>query len=274
MRPVHRAYLKPAASKRRIPYVVQNTTLNPMLYRSLLFGCCLLAMGCDSDETAETTPTEPGKMTLSFSNQFDGTAIALGSEYSDADGSPISFSMVRYWISNLTLTGADGQYAVPDSYYLVEQTDAKTRLSIDVSNVKPGDYTSITFGVGVDEARNHSLDNFVGELEAGIDMDWSWSAGFIFHKIEGDYLNVGSGAMAPFQTHIGTDDNYKSVTIDFGGTITVSESGTAAVEIIADMTQYANGLDFNTVDNITFDAPAPDVANIVAAWWSLGSAAP
>ncbi len=210
----------------------------------------------------------PGSATLRFSNVFDGAPLTLGTEYATADDEPFSFSMIRYWVSNVTLSGA-GEHADPDSYYLVEATAGKTRTDVTLENIPPGEYTSVTFGLGVDAAHNHSTDVFVGELSTAVDMDWGWNSGFIFVKTEGQYFNDGSQTLRAFAAHIGTDANYKTVTLPLPQPITVDGAAHPVVTIQLEASALANGFDFNTADNITFGPQGPQLMNIFAGWFAV-----
>lgn len=96
-------------------------------------------------------------------------------------GDTMTFSLIKYYLSNFELIKADGSsFKVPNSYFLVSETDNK----IELTNIPMGDYTAVNFLVGVDSAANNSgLQQ--GALNPSNGMFWSWSTGYIFVRVEG-----------------------------------------------------------------------------------------
>lgn len=211
-----------------------------------------------------------GSATLRFQNVFDGQPLEIGTQYMTADNEPFRYAMIRYWVSNVVLSGP-AEHPVTDGYFLVEQTTATTRSDITIENIPPGEYHTVTFGLGVDAAHNHSTDVFVGELSTAVDMDWGWNSGFVFVKTEGDYFNDGSQALTPFSAHIGTDTNYKTVTLTLPEPFTVDGMTTPVITIELEASALPNGFDFNQADNITFGPEGPALMNIFAAWYGVAT---
>ena len=120
-------------------------------------------------------PAALGGLVLGFSHEIQGQPMAVDGAGTLEDGSPLTFTKFRYWFSNLVLVG-DGidDYALPDSYFLIEQTRDNSRLRLDLEGVPTGTYSGLRFSVGVDSDHNHSLDTLAGELSADVGMSWSW----------------------------------------------------------------------------------------------------
>jgi hypothetical protein len=71
--------------------------------------------------------------------------------------------------------------------------------------VPAGNYKRIEFAVGVDEARNHTIDQ-QGDLDPSTDMVWDWDTGYKFLSLEGTY--TGNTRQGGLVFHIGEDANY------------------------------------------------------------------
>ncbi|GAB3242125.1 hypothetical protein GCM10027346_38120 [Hymenobacter seoulensis] len=105
--------------------------------------------------------------------------------YKNANGDDFTVSTFKYYLSNLTLHQANGTaFLVPDSYFLVDQAKAASRR-LTLGQVPAGEYTSLSFVVGVDSARTKA-GNFTGVLNADNGMFWEMNGPeFINLKLEG-----------------------------------------------------------------------------------------
>ncbi|HET9505750.1 MAG TPA: MbnP family protein [Hymenobacter sp.] len=123
-----------------------------------------------------------------------------------AAGETFTVTRFEYYLSNIKFTKSDGTtYAAPDTYYLVDQATAKT-LSFTVPNVPAGDYTGVSFIVGVDAQKTGLTDplTFTGQFEAlnpANNMYWSWNSGHIFMKMEASLTSANPAK--PLTCHIG-----------------------------------------------------------------------
>lgn len=171
-----------------------------------LFGLGLALIvftGCKKDEELTETPTAPvatyGSVELEFENMFAGAPFALGTTYTNANGEEVNFSTAKYYISNIQLTKTDGtQWIQPESYYLVDLSSPSTAM-LHLHDVPTGDYTDLTFTVGVDSTRNVSGAQ-TGALSISNNMFWSWNSGYIYIKLEGTSPASSTGN---FAYHIG-----------------------------------------------------------------------
>jgi hypothetical protein len=163
-----------------------------------LFGLAgAVALAFSSCQKEPDTPTLPsgGKLTLQLDNVVGQAASGGGTTYAplvldagpykNANGDDFTVTTFKYYLSNLTLHKADGsRYAVPDSYFLVDQAKDDSRR-FTLSEVPTGDYTSLSFVVGVDSLRTKA-GNFTGVLNADNGMFWDMNGPeFINLKLEG-----------------------------------------------------------------------------------------
>ncbi|AFU68070.1 AZL_007920/MXAN_0976 family protein [Psychroflexus torquis ATCC 700755] len=203
----------------------------------------MLAVSCKDDDTIETTSIE-----ISFANTINSQNIELNTGvYQTTLGESYSINELKYIISNISFIKEDGgifTYPVEDSYFLIDEEVPSSKI-ITLENIPVANYNKIKFGIGVDQSNYplNGVDNFVPTAEES-QMLWSWSAGYIFFKIEGDYSSTGDQPDEDFLFHIGSHgtnlDNYKTVELssDFGFDFTES----TLVSIEADIPKLFNAV--------------------------------
>ncbi|QNF34042.1 hypothetical protein HUW51_15415 [Adhaeribacter swui] len=154
-------------------------------YILVIFSFAVLFTACKKDPEPGTTPITTGKVTLEFDHVVGDQALALNpQQYTNANGDQFQITTFKYYISNIVLTKADGtSYKQPESYYLVDEEEPDSKL-ITLEEVPSGEYTGLTFTVGVDSVRNVSGAQ-TGALDTALGMFWSWNTGYIFLKLEG-----------------------------------------------------------------------------------------
>ncbi|MBO2010829.1 MbnP family protein [Hymenobacter negativus] len=152
-------------------------------FASSLALAALFLSGCSKED--EAVPATTGTVALEF-DQMVGTApLVLSTQtYTTTGGDQFRVSTFRQYISNIKLTRADGsQYTQPDSYHLLDAAVPES-LEITLTDVPTGDYTGISFTIGVDSARNVSGAQ-KGALDPSNGMFWTWNSGYIYTKLEG-----------------------------------------------------------------------------------------
>lgn len=229
-----------------------------------LFSLCaaLLFSGC-RDEKPQPRFDEGNLAPLSieFDNIVGGENLYLNSgQYRNAWGEAFSISTLRYYISNISLETADGtQYVVPQdsSYFLIKESEPETRFAR--VQVPEGDYTRLTFTLGVDSLRSTlDLDRRRGVLDPGSGMDdgmyWGWNSGYIFFKMEGlsEAAPVDGGGQRKFRYHIGgfggysapTLNNIKVISLDLrpAGIARVRKDGNCNIHLMVDITRIWEGV--------------------------------
>lgn len=196
-----------------------------------------------------------GERTLAFNN--------TASPYSNAAGEKFTVSLVQYFISNVKVSKADGTtFTVKQdsSYFLIKGADKTTRFA--KVRVPEGDYTKLTFTLGIDSLRSTmDISKRTGVLDPSGGMDdgmyWGWNAGYIFFKMEGNSdvisndVNGDPTGKKQFKYHIGgfggysapTINNIKTVTIDLtnAGIAKVRKDRQCNVHLFVDLMKVFNG---------------------------------
>lgn len=148
--------------------------------------------GCKKDIPADAT----GTFTLEMQHVVGSAPLDLSAAtYQNANGDDFTVSTFKYYLSNIRLRRADNStYLVPESYFLVDQAKAETRV-LRLSGVPVGDYTGIGFTVGIDSARTKE-GRFTGVLNANNGMFWDMNGPeFINLKLEGTSPQARTGGL-------------------------------------------------------------------------------
>lgn len=211
------------------------------------FSATLFLFSCRSKEDPITPAQGNGNMKIEFTNVVGNEAMTLydginltNKWYRNAAGDSFQISVYKYYVSNVQLHSADGKtYTEPESYHLISQDDANSRKFV-LSDVPAGNYTSISYMIGVDSARNVSGAQ-TGALDPGLGMIWDWRTGYIMAKMEG--MSPTSMAVDKKLTfHIagfsGEFNVLKSVTLPFPEAAKVSQSNTPNAHILSDALEW------------------------------------
>lgn len=223
-----------------------------------------------------------GGRTLSFNN----TAIP----YTNANGEKFTISTLQYFISNIKVTTTEGkQYTVnqDSSYFLINGADRTTRFT--KIKVPEGDYSKVTFTIGVDSLRSTMpIDKRTGVLDpamgggghGGGGMYWGWNSGYIFFKLEGNANAITDDQQGDptgkkqFKYHIGgfggysapTINNIKTVTIDLNnaGIARVRKDRQSNIHLFVDLMKVFNGTNSFSIaahPNVMFSEFSKGIAN-------------
>ncbi|WP_240032178.1 MbnP family protein [Psychroflexus aestuariivivens] len=182
--------------------------------RILAFLSLILVLtSCDDDDAYLV------ELNLNFEHHVDNEVLVFNEiNYENNSDEFYSISELKYIISNIQLQNKNGNwfsYPVEDSYFLIN-AGVEESLIVNLSGIPNGNYQNIRFGFGVDQSNYplNGVNNFVPTAEEN-DMLWSWSAGYIFLKFEGEYQLVDPIAPENFLYHVGSHgqnlDNYRTV---------------------------------------------------------------
>ena len=211
---------------------------------------------CDQDNTSPAQST--GDLAIEMENVVGNAPLALNTgTYTTEAGDHFTVTTFNYYISNIRLQKADGgEFAQPESYYLVKESDAGSRR-FTIPNVPTGDYTGITFTIGVDSARNVSGAQ-TGALDPSNTMFWSWNTGYIFLKLEGTSPESPSKALV---FHVGgfrkPYNAVRTVSPSFNGkTVMVRTGPTPTIYLRANVLKLFTGMRFADASSTSHSAGA------------------
>lgn len=208
----------------------------------------------------ENPPVDPvaGSMRMELTNQMEGVTLDLSNTwYKNAAGDSFKVDVLKYYISNISFTTADGKtYTEPESYHLINQADPASRR-MTFSNVPADTYTSVKFMIGVDSLRNVSGAQ-TGALDPSNGMFWTWNSGYIMAKMEGTSPQSGDPAKA-VTIHVGgfsgANQVLRWVTLPLNGGGAKVDGNKAApnVHVTANLAEWfrtPNPIDFATVYHV------------------------
>jgi hypothetical protein len=224
-----------------------------ILLFSLVF---VFATSCKKDEVVSA---EPGTLTLHFDNIVGDANLQLNTTntpYTNANGEAFKVTWLTYYISNIKVKSSDGKvFTDPvksdgsQGYYLIDESDSESQ-DVVLKNLPAGDYTEVTFTVGVD-ANQVDQGAQVGALDPAKGLFWSWNSGYIFFAIEG-VSPVSTEADNAFQFHVGgykevsgsttAANNIKTITLSFDGNkAAVNAAHEPEVHLLLDVKKFFNG---------------------------------
>ncbi|WP_428656755.1 MbnP family protein [Runella sp.] len=218
----------------------------------------VLIQACKSDPD----PNELNSLTLTFDHRVGDKSLTLGTDtYQNASGEDFVVTTFNYFISNISLKKSDGTtytYPQDSSYFLVRETFPASK-QIVLKRIPAGDYTAVTFTIGVDSLRNTmDISRRKGVLDPGDvshddGMYWSWNSGYIFMKLEGNSSKVepDPAGNQKFRYHIGgyggynakMFNNLRTVTLSLGAVpAKVGPTQQPAITIITDVAKIFDGV--------------------------------
>lgn len=194
-------------------------------------------------------------LTIRFNNYVGNEMLKLYSAtYKNELGQTYTVSKFKFYIGNINLKNKNGKEFSSSEYFLVNEEDPISK-QITLANVPDGDYTSISFTLGVD-----SLHNCSGAQEGALDplnaMFWAWNTGYIFLKMEGkSSVSKSPGNLLEF--HIG---GYKApyncirtITLNLSNDLIVGDKPTS-INIKADLSELfktPTAIDFSKLSSVT-----------------------
>ena len=251
------------------------------IFASACFFAVLALAGCKADVA---TPTATSEFTLHFENTVGTAPLVLNAgAYTNANGDAFTVSTFKYYISNVTLNKADNSsYTVPNSYFLIDQANAASQ-DVTMKNVPVGDYTSLTFTIGVDSTRTKAGNFSGGVLDANNNMYWDMNGPeFINLKMEGSSAQALPRGLV---FHIAgykhaTTNTIRTVTLSFpvGVNLLVRPDHSPEIHTQADVAQmftgpnvittpaapFRNPVNFASVNTVMGGPAAAKIANNIA----------
>ena len=192
----------------------------------LLIAVLSIALfACDrSDENQyEIEEGDVGETVLYFYPSFGDDLLTMFEDtYDYFDEMSLRFQLFQFYISDVTLISPEhGEVMVKDVDLVTfkdifDQSDSQRGIQIPLGEAPAGEYTSIRFGIGVNSQLNATqpADYDLGHpLTTG--NYWSWAAGYVFFKIEGNAdLDDNGNYSEKLTFHIGRDNYYREVAFD------------------------------------------------------------
>jgi len=166
-------------------------------------------MSCKKDKPITNVPVKTGKIAFQFFHKVNGQTLIVDSlMYTNAAGNLYNVSNIQYFISEVTLHNSNGSdYLITSDngiHYI--DTDIASTQNWSVSNIPAGNYSSISFIFGINQAKNHT-GLFTNPPE--VNMFWSQPLGGGYHymKMNGNWKDTNA-MITPFNLHLGIGQIY------------------------------------------------------------------
>lgn len=217
------------------------------------FILMLLLFSCKKDNIKKSEPLpEPnipaadssGQLKISIKNVVGANNLVLGNtQYVNANNDTFSIGVYKYYLSNVELkTATNTIYKEPESYFLIDQSKSGS-LNLFIKKVPKDNYSSISFYIGVDSARNVSGIQS-GALDPIFNMFWDWNQGYIMARLEGSSPQ-SSDPLKKILYHIGgysgINSGVRKVTLSFPNTANVTPAHTPTLNLNADVEKWFTG---------------------------------
>jgi hypothetical protein len=231
----------------------------------LLSILCVSLFSCvKKDDPIDANASSNAKVT--FSNFVGSQPLTLQTKwYNNANGDSFKVNVYKYYITNVKLIKSDNSvYTENESYHLINEADASSH-SFVMANVPEGSYTSISFLIGVDSARNTSGAQ-TGALDPINGMFWTWNSGYIMAKFEGvspQSTSMDKSVVYHLGGFSGPNNVLRTVTLSFPTTMIVKKGTTPNVHIDGDLAEwfsFPNVIDF--AQKPLLMTPGKDLVNI------------
>lgn len=194
-----------------------------------------------------------GNLKLEFDNTYGTANFAFNTEYTNSNGEKVKATQLKYIVSNIVLTKADGTtftYPKSSSYFIVDEATTASQI-LNLANIPAADYTSVKFGIGVDRAQWELGATGQGDFLAAAQtagMTWNWTGGYKFVAFEGNATSATLTTPRNYRVHTGKvvvnnveTYNYAEITIPFPSVAKVRTTITPQVHIIADAKKIVDG---------------------------------
>lgn len=217
----------------------------------ILVNACKTGTELSTDE-----PNTEAPLTMVFENMVGDQNVEKSLlKYSNQASNPYSISLLKYYISNITLHRKTGEDVKLDKYELIDAFDAAS-TNVNLGLLKTGEYDSLTFYLGIDQNRNHTGVQD-GDLDVSKGMFWTWNTGYIFFKHEGQFKD-STNQNRSLVFHYGSDMAFAKIKIP----IMLNLNGEKSMHIKFDLNKaysMPNVIDFH-VDNNRQSTSSNDAA--------------
>ncbi len=215
-----------------------------------LFGLSALLTlnSCGEEEDS----VEYANVVFIFSHQVAEQALILDDiSYTNEAGNNFSVETLKYFISDITFHGADGDDVFFDFEHYVDARDGVTLSIGSATEVPFGEYTHVSFTFGLNAEKNTN-GRFVNPPENLMEWPMAMGEGYHYMKLEGKFDSLGT--TKNYQCHTGPtmgNSNFVVVTLP-DSEFTVSASN-VSLEIDMDIAKWwetPNTLDLNDMTMI------------------------
>jgi hypothetical protein len=224
---------------------------------------------------------EQNSVVLMFNHLLNGKQFISGETTNSFDGKTVfSYTMLRYYISNIKITHDGGKITEAKGVYLLVNVASTAIITgendkFDIGKYDISSVEAIEFAIGIDSATNH-LDPSSYPWNSPLapqnpTMHWGWNAGYRFVTLEGLTGATSSTATIVFQIHSLGDELYTIVKKNVNSW--KSDDGSVVITLNAEYKNLIKDIDVSAgmVEHGTIGIPTTMMSNFGS---SVFSAAP
>ena len=207
----------------------------------------LVFTSCEKDKPIATDMPIATDITINFTHTVDGSDLITNSMiYTNEAGENYDVQTLKYLISDITLHAENGSSLLLDEVHFIDISDEST-FSFTYNDVPNNNYTSISFDMGLDTAKNISNKYVNEDFHATMFWPEPNGGGYHYMKLEGDFNDSISG----YGTHTGgtMGMDYSFNNIDDISLIVTDDLGNVDVNINMEINNWyktPNQIEFST----------------------------
>ncbi len=198
-----------------------------------LVSAVFIAAGVFSSAFAQ--PASATVLIKIFNTANNKPVVLMDSAYTNSFGESYQLSKLKYYISNIHLSGKPHSYKSKNVFLI----DAAATDSI-VLKLQPGIYTKLIFVLGVDSMLNCSGAQ-AGALDPLNGMFWTWNSGYVFFKLEG-YSTSSTADLQRIEHHIGgyqgINKAARIIALDLKEPLVINENNQKEIIIQVNLDKY------------------------------------
>ncbi len=207
-----------------------------------LLAFALVLSSCRKDEPDDYATTS--KVYLNVVHKFNGNPLSDNDTVVDINGHSVFMNLVDL---KMYLSGFSFDNTSLDGVVLLDANNGQYYIG----DIKPGDYSKISLGIGLDSVLNAS-DPVTFEsahpLSYNQGMYWVWATKYRFFKVEATADVDGNGVFDDgIVYHIGTNDMYRQT--EFTKAISVESGEDVIINLEVDWFKFFNNLDLSSESN-------------------------
>ncbi|WP_299115601.1 MbnP family protein [uncultured Winogradskyella sp.] len=174
--------------KKKAPY--ENKLQKQVLIILVTLGLSFFSCSTDGDSTQNFQVAT----TFKFTHNWDGAPVTNSDfntiQYTNENGEMLSIERLRYVISDITFTGAQGEILTFEAHNLVDVTNDNGLLYTLSTLVPIGNYSNVSFTFGLNNTYNTG--NYPDLNAANFNVPDNLGGGYHYMQFDGKYLDTNS----------------------------------------------------------------------------------
>jgi hypothetical protein len=208
----------------------------------------------DPDPIPNPDP-QPTLLKMELTAWFEDEVLEAGKVYHNVSNYRVNVTELKLYLAHVHAVRDNGEIQNLTDIAFFDLTNGSASLTL--SNVPPGNYTGLGFGIGVPQEMNSpanpgfniAIYDSNHPLSVTNNMYWTWATGYRFVIFDGRY-DVDAESDDPlingYSFHTGMDESYREVHFnDINFAVTAHETNEIFLDFAVDRFYYSDG---DTID--------------------------